>query len=101
MKEYIEKYKEFKQNRRQVGLTKLGFWIVFFGVILLIYLIPTGGHKTVYTPNADALKDEQNIVSRCEYDFSIQDVVDTMYRDEDITDFLESKKLIKTRVLHK
>lgn len=71
MKEYIEKYKEFKQNRRQVGLIKLGFWIVFFGVILLIYLIPTGGHKTVYTPNADAPKDEQNIVSSYAFEYTI------------------------------
>ena len=39
MKEFIEKYKEFKTNRRKVGLYKLGFWILF------ALKVPSPGHK--------------------------------------------------------
>ena len=41
MKEYFEKYKEFKSNRRLVGISKLVLWLVFFAIIIVIYYIPT------------------------------------------------------------
>lgn len=73
MKEYIDKYREFKKNRRAVGFTKLGFWVIFFGIMFLLYFIPTGSHNTSYTPENDIPKEDENIISNYAFDYTINE----------------------------
>ena len=70
MNEIIDKYKEFKNNRRNVGLVKLGFWILFFGIIILIAAMPTKHHSTV--PSNNNKEDENEVIndSKTNYYFS-------------------------------
>ena len=78
MKELIDKYNEFKSNRRRVGATKLGFWVIFFTVIILFCLTPRGGgsssSSTPIKDNNDDKKDAE-IIANYNFDYTINNVI--------------------------
>ena len=74
MKELIEKYREFKKNRRTVGFAKLGFWIIFFGIMFLLYAIPTGSNNTSYTPSDDEVpQEDKSVISSYAFEYTINE----------------------------
>lgn len=42
MNDFLEKYRELKQNRKKFGLYRLGFWLIFLVIVVFLYYIPTG-----------------------------------------------------------
>ena len=75
MKDFFEKYKEFKSNRRLVGLAKLLLWLVFFAIVIAIYYIPTGSNKPSEYNNSNynepISKIEEDVNDKYAYSYKI------------------------------
>ena len=74
MKDLIEKYKEFKTDRRKVGLYKLGFWIIFFVFLIILYNIPTGSKKTKTYNNNDNIDTQEEIMDKYAFSYKVNDI---------------------------
>lgn len=73
MKNLIENYKEFKNNRRKVGLYKLGFWIVFFIFLIILYNIPTGSkNETPYNNDSnDVIEKKDGVIDKYAFSYKV------------------------------
>jgi len=72
MKNFLDNYKSFQKNRKLVGFSKLGFWIAFFVVIILIANL-SSGTTTSKTSKDDVIEDNNEIKSyHFEYNFNDQ-----------------------------
>ena len=64
MKDFLEKYNNLKQNnRRVVGFSKLGFWIVFFGIIILMAMSSSGTTTSNNNHENQNINDDTSISS--------------------------------------
>ena len=70
MKEYLERYKEFSENRRRMGTIKLSFWVIFFGILLLIYYFPSNSNKKHIPPKTENKEEQQEDIKITNYSFN-------------------------------
>lgn len=70
MKNFLENYNKFKENRRAVGFSKLGFWVLFFGMIIFIAIFSGKGNSSTI-PSKEEKKEEpiENKEEINSYDF--------------------------------
>lgn len=86
MNNFFNNFNKFRENRRAVGFSKLGFWVVFFGIIFLIIafssnknssLMPTDGNKK----EQKEIKNEINSYN-FEYNYNGQKYMGTYTKNE-------------------